>query len=225
MDEKINGSKKGSPCNLKEKIYEHFFKVYYPNHSKKCLKTHYQAYFFEPFLEEIVEKYDIFCMVRDPRDVMVASYHYYNNTNFERFIKESDFFQFLRKELWDVQAETQPFSYSRVKPRNIVDKWSNHVLSWLPYKDKGATFIRFYDLKTHFEQTPQYIVSRSQQRLKEIIQPVTVEDKRYRTDLKKPGLERGSVGSWIEYFTKDDLRFLEDIIPEKIRKITYPAND
>lgn len=213
--------KEVSPHNFKDKIYEQLLKVYYPSPFKKCLKTHYQVYFFEHYLEEIIGKYDIFYMIRDPRDVMVACYHYYNNTNFEQFIKEPDFSRFLRRELWDVRTETQPFSYSQVKPRNIVDKWNNHVLSWLPYKDKGVTFIRFYDLKARLEQTLRYIVSRSQQRLKEIIQPITVEDKRYRPDFIKPGLERGAVGVWTDYFTEDDLRFVEDIVPEDIRQITY----
>jgi hypothetical protein len=206
--------------NLKEKIREQLLIAYYPSSVTKCLKTHYQAYFFERYLSEYLEKYDIFYIIRDPHDVMVACYHYYNNTQFENFIKEPDFSKFLRTELWDVVTETQPFSYSYVKPRNIVDKWYKHVLSWLPYKDKGVTFLRFCDLKTQPEQTLRYIAFHSQQLLKEILQPITVKDKRYRPDFQKSDLERGGIEVWKAYFKKDDLQFFNNIIPEHIRNMT-----
>jgi Sulfotransferase domain len=210
-----------TPQNLKDKIREQILESYYADKSRKCLKTHYQAYFLERYLDQIVEKYDIFYMIRDPRDVMVACYNYYNNTDFERFIKEPDFSKFLRRPLWDVQTETQAFSYSFVKPRNIIDKWTKHVSSWLPYKDKGVTFIRFRDLKLHPERTFHYIASRSGQKLNEEIVQVTVDDKRYRPDFNKAGINRGSIGIWSDYFNRDDINFLEDTIPEWIREIAY----
>jgi hypothetical protein len=207
--------------NLKEKICEQLLTAYYPSQVNKCVKTHYQAYFLERNMQNILSKYDLFYMIRDPRDTMVACYHYYNNTNFERFIKEPIFSKFIRAELWDVSTEIQPFSYSYVKPRNIIDKWHKHVLSWLPYKDKGVTFIRFHELKNQFEQTLHYIASQSQQQLKKIILPITLEDKRYRPDFKKAGIERGAIGAWTRYFTKDDVSFLDDIISEDVRRISY----
>jgi len=213
--------KEVNPNNLKEKILEQLLTCYYPHPTNKCLKTHYQSFVFERYIDRILEKYDIFYIIRDPRDVMVACYNYYNNTNYERFIKEPIFSNFLRRELWNIPTETQPFSYSYVKPRNIIDKWHKHVLSWLPYKDKGVNFVHFFDLKVHPEKALRYIASKSQQQLKEVIQHITVDDKRYRPDFTKAGLERGGLHIWPKYFSEDDLCFLESIISNDVRNVAY----
>ena len=99
--------------NFRDKIWEQLC-AYHQSPMRKCMKTHFQMYFFERMLDSILEKYDVLYIVRDPRDVMVACFNYYNQTNFESFIKESVFATFLRAELWDVRTETQPFSYSHV---------------------------------------------------------------------------------------------------------------
>jgi hypothetical protein len=208
----VNGS------NLHDKIREQLVDVYFQVPVRKCLKTHYQMYFFERNLGAIQEKYDILYVVRDPRDTMVACFNYYNQTNFEVFIKEPVFSRFLRTELWDVPTEVQPFSYSYVKPRNIVDKWNKHVLSWMRYRDKGVTFVRFSDLKRQPAETLKRIESCTTQRLKSSIALVPLEDERFRPDFKLPGSKRGEVGVWKDYFTPEDLDFLDRTLSEQTRE-------
>jgi hypothetical protein len=181
---------------------------YHPTPGQRCVKTHFQAYFLEPHWEAIREKYDVLYIVRDPRDTMVACYHYYNLTRFEAFIQEPVFAKFLRADLRPVKTETDPFSYSHVKPRNIVDKWNQHVLSWLPYRDRGVHFVRFSDLKFRWQETLQAIESKTSQRLKPALQEVLISDKRVRPDFKRDGIRRGEVGIWRNYFSADDLEFL-----------------
>lgn len=205
--------------NLIPKIREQLVDVYFPAKPRKCVKTHYQMYFFERYLDEIKEKYDILYIVRDPRDVMVACHNFYNQTNYSRFIKEPDFGKFLRTELWDVPTETQPFSFSYVKPRNIIDKWHKHILSWLPYKDKGVTFVRFADLKRDYEGALKLIERKTSQKLKGHVVEVTVEDTRYRPDFNLPDIQRGQVGSWQGVFSADDLSFLNDHISTDVWKL------
>jgi hypothetical protein len=204
--------------NLIQKIREQLLDVYYPNSARKCVKTHYQMYFFERDLDAILEKYDILYIVRDPRDTMVACFNYYNNTNFERFVKEPSFSKFLRAELWTTPTEVQPFSFSFVKPRNIVDKWNKHVLSWMHYEGKGVTFVRFRDLKEKLSDTLRFIESRTSQRLRPAVSPVLLEDSRYRPDFKSKELRRGQTGIWRDYFTKEDLTFFDSFISEQTRK-------
>jgi hypothetical protein len=200
--------------NLKQKIWEQLC-LYHQTDVRKCMKTHYQMYFFERRLEAILEKYDILYVVRDPRDTMVACFNYYNQTNFECFIKESVFSRFLRTELWETATETHPLSYSHVKPRNIVDKWNKHVISWMHYKDKGVTFVRFCDLKQKLCDTLKFIESRTSQSLNPEVNEVVITDSRYRPDFKIDGVRRGQIGVWREYFSEDDLEFLYKNVSEQ----------
>ena len=81
-------------ADLEDKIREQLLEAYHQSPTRKCLKTHFQMYFLERHLDAIMEKYDILYVVRDPRDTMVACFHYYNRTNFEAFLKEPIFSAF-----------------------------------------------------------------------------------------------------------------------------------
>ena len=214
------------PENLHDKIREQVIDLYPESEMQQCLKTHYQAYFFERFWSELREHYHIVYILRDPRDVMVACYNYYNKTNYEVFVRESDFSKFLRAELWDVRTETQPFSYSLVKPKDIVDKWQKHVLSWLPYRDRGVTFVHFTDLKNNLEGVIGEIESQtSLQRKNDELTAVTIEDSRYRPDFKDDKLARGRIGAWRDYFKPEDLEFLESQLLNEIKKVALRDED
>lgn len=191
------------PSAIRDQLWD-----YYPLPGRRCVKTHYQGYFFDPYIEAILEKYDVLYMVRDPRDTMVSCYHYYNFTRYEPFIQEPVFSKFLRADLAGVKTETDPFSYSLVKPRNIVDKWNQHVLSWLRFKDRGVHFVKFSDLKLRWEATLQTIARHTSQKLKAALQPVSIDDPRVRPDFKREGLHRGEIGAWRGYFSAEDLAFL-----------------
>lgn len=212
---------KTQPMDLRKRIWEQLC-AYHLSPLRRCLKTHFQMYFFETRLAAIFEKYDVLYVVRDPRDTLVACYHYYNCTGFEPFIKEPVFSKFLRADLSQVKTETSPFSYSYVKPRNIVDKWNNHVLSWLPYKDKGVPFVKFSDLKDHWPTTLQSIQANTSQQLKPNVQPIPLTDQRVRPDFKREGYRRGEVGNWREYFSRDDLQFVDQTLSEEVKQFLDP---
>jgi hypothetical protein len=203
--------------DFREKIWEQL-RDYHANPLRRCVKTHYQMYFLERHWEAIREKYDVLYMVRDPRDTMVACYRYYNLTRYEPFIRETVFAKFIRADLREVKTETDPFSYSHIKPRNIVDKWNQHVLSWLPYRDKGVHFVRFSDLKLRGRATLQAIEDKTNQRLKPALQEVFVNDKRSRPDFKLDRFQRGEMGSWRKYFKPDDLQFLNENMSEETKQ-------
>jgi hypothetical protein len=192
--------------------------AYHQTPMRRCVKTHFQIYFLERWLDAILEKYDVLYVVRDPRDTLVACFNYYNQTNFEHFIKEPVFSKFLRADLRAVKTETSPFSYSHVKPRNIVDKWNNHVLGWLPYRDKGVVFVKFSDLKFRWRETLEAIASKTSQQLKPAIQPVLVTDQRVRPDFKLAGLRRGEAGIWRDYFSAADLQFVDQTLSEQTKQ-------
>jgi len=210
------------PDNLREKIREQLIELYPESDMRQCVKTHYQAYFFQQFWDELCERYDLFYIVRDPRDTLAACFNYYNKTNYEVFIKEEDFSKFLRADLRDVRTETQPYSYSFIKPRNIVDKWQQHLISWLPYRDKGVTFVHFSDLKNDLAGVLREIgVKTSLRQEKGEVTPVTINDSRYRPDFNDAELNRGRIGAWRDYFESDDLEFLESQLLDEVKEVAF----
>ncbi|MBD3407258.1 MAG: hypothetical protein GF411_14150 [Candidatus Lokiarchaeota archaeon] len=192
--------------NLSEKIREQLIK-YGESPVRKPLKTHYQFYFLERHWDVIKELYDVFYIIRDPRDVMAACFNYYNKTNFEIFIKEKNFSKFLRHELWNAHSETQPFSFSLVKPRNIVDKWNKHVHSWMTFVNRGVTLIKFEDLNQNPTRVINHIENEtSQNKINDKIKIVDINDKRYRPDYE--GDNPRGIGCWKHYFNLDDIDWL-----------------
>ncbi len=208
--------------NLCEKIREQLIDIYPEHELQQCVKTHFQAYFFERFWDELCERYHIIYIVRDPRDTIAACYNYYNKTNYEVFVREADFSKFLRAELWDVRTETQPYSYSYVKPRDIIDKWQKHLISWLPYRDRGVTFVHFSDLKNDLEGVIKKIESQTSLRRKSAdLTEVTIEDSRYRPDFKDSDLSRGLIGAWCDYFKLEDLDFVECRLLQEVKQLAW----
>jgi hypothetical protein len=47
-------------ANLRNKIYEQVIGTYAGHDLRRCLKTHFQAYVFDAFIQELIAKYDIF---------------------------------------------------------------------------------------------------------------------------------------------------------------------
>jgi hypothetical protein len=212
-----NSLSEAERLDFRETIWNQL-RAYQQTPTRRCVKTHFQMYFLERRLAAILEQYDVLYVVRDPRDTMVACFNYYNQTNFEPFIKEPVFSKFLRADLGAVKTETDPFSYSQVKPRNIVDKWNNHVLSWLPYRDQGVVFVKFSDLKFRLRETLESIAAKTSQRLKPTLQPVLVGDQRVRPDFKLAGFRRGEPGVWREYFSAEDLKFVAQTLSEQTKQ-------
>jgi len=200
---------KVTPKNLPTKIREQLIDQYYPNRINKCVKTHYQGSVLAKHIDELLQYYDIFYIIRDPKDNMVSCYNFYNKTKYEDFIKEPNFSKFLRKDISDARTETQPFSYSIIKSENVIQKWSQHVDSWLKLKKKGVHFIRYEDLKNDLEDTMHFIEENSSQELKKKLKPVPLSDKRYRPDYKDKKIARGTDGAWKKYFNFSDMQWLK----------------
>ncbi len=213
-----------TPDNLPSKIREQLIEKYYPHEMSRCVKTHYQGSVFEKNIDEILKYYDIFYIIRDPRDNMVSCYNFYNKTNFEDFIKEPDFSKFIRKDISSARTETQPFSYSIKKANNIVKKWYQHVNSWIKLKEKGVHFIKYEDLKYDFEKTMKQIEEVSSQKLKKTLVQVPLSDERYRPDYKSPLVKRGEVGTWKDYFNFSDLQWLKNNLNKKEIAPYYKLN-
>jgi hypothetical protein len=95
------------------------------------------------------------------------------------------------------------------------------VISWLPYKDNGVTFVRFSDLKLDHPATLRRIEKSTSQTLKSTITQVQIEDKRYRPDYKSDCTKRGQIGLWKEYFSSEDLHLLDSVIFDDVKGISY----
>jgi len=108
----------------------------------RIYKSHHQDGFFD--IHKLNESYHIFYIVRDPRDVLVSCYYYFNRSNVTAFPRV--------KNVCDLAFNTKPYrypfdgAYSLVKSEDFVSRWITHVRGWL---DK-ATIITYEEMKTNF---------------------------------------------------------------------------
>jgi hypothetical protein len=79
-------------------------------------------------------------------------------------------------------------------------------------------FVKFSDLKFHLPATLRRIEEKTSQRLKPVIEEVLVSDPRVRPDFKLAGIKRGEVGVWRDYFSDEDLKFLNQNVSDQTKQ-------
>jgi hypothetical protein len=120
------------------------FCVGYRGQNKRVFKTHHQVGFFESYMDDFLKYFTVFYIVRDPRDVGVSCFYYFNKHN-------NDFP--VTKSVGDLLLRVKPYKYawdsgrSIVKSETLVDRWALHVSGW---KKHNVHFIKFSDLKRNF---------------------------------------------------------------------------
>jgi hypothetical protein len=115
--------------------------------SKKVFKTHHQVEFFESYIDDFLKNFSVFYIVRDPRDMGVSCFYYFNRHGVDFPVTKS---------VGDLLLRTKPYEYawdsgrSIVKSESLVDRWCVHVSGW---KKHNVHMIKFSDLKRHFNGT------------------------------------------------------------------------
>lgn len=180
-----------------------FFEEY--RNSLVVLKSHHHLKLL-PL--EVLKYFYVFYVLRDGRDVMTSCWTYFNRSPKEIFPHTKTVGDLLR-----MDVSSWPFSLGYSPPsRNLAERWANHVESW--YSVPGLCLVRFEDLLLHFEDTVS--------RLSRFIQLPTTKP------LRKPTLQdfcvapwRGTIGTWKEFFTTEDLNFFLSYAGETLLRIGY----
>ena len=182
---------------------------YYINKEKRIFKSHHQAEYFLPFLDELLEHFHIFYIVRDGRDTITSCYHYYNQQSDDISPKSATISELLKK-----PADPR---YCLTESTNIVQRWAVHVEGWLKLRDK-ITIVNYEDLSLHFEESLINIGHSLQ------MNPVSEHT---RPTLQDWGVlpRKGIVGDWKNHFTSNDLRFFDKIAFSTMKLAGYYGNN
>ena len=117
----------------------------------RVFKTHHQVGFFESYMDDFLKYFTVFYIVRDPRDVGVSCFYYFNKHN-------NDFP--VTKSVGDLLLRVKPYKYawdsgrSIVKSETLVDRWALHVSGWNRH---NVHLIKFSDLKRNFSNVVRKI--------------------------------------------------------------------
>ncbi len=103
-----------------------FFQKYTPT-GRNIVKSHHQYSVLAQFMDIIQEKFKIFYIIRDGRDVMTSCHYYFNKATSE-FPFTKSVGELMRK---NPQAFSFDTAYSLVRSNTMVERWTRHLLSWI----------------------------------------------------------------------------------------------
>lgn len=170
--------------------------LYHDLDINRVFKSHHPRDFFEACWGYLVDQYKVFYVARDGRDVM-ASFWRHHWKVWHNGPKCFTVGQFIRH---------FPMGYmdryhGKLTPRNMVDRWDYHIMSWMGTRYADVCYIKYEDLSSDFERTVEKIAAH-------------VGIKKPETPIKPElgGVSpwRGIVGNWKEHFkeeTQDELFF------------------
>ena len=114
-------------------------------------KTHFQADFFLPILDQLLKEYWIFYIHRDGTDVMESFARHLNFHEWDAGPKVSD-----GKELAQAEPAGYLMRYQKAQISDMWQRWKDHIKGWtlLPEKyRRQIIYVKFEDLNERFEKT------------------------------------------------------------------------
>ncbi len=132
---------------------ERFFEEYEPT-GRNIVKSHHQYCTLKRFMKTIEEKFHIFYIIREGRDVMTSCHYYFN--------KATSDFPFTKTVGGLIKKNPQKFifdsAYSEIKADSMAQRWAIHVLSWInPGNRENIHIISSDKLYLHFQDTIRFI--------------------------------------------------------------------
>lgn len=192
-----------------EEEFNQFVVRYTGKKEKRIFKSHHQQYVFQKRVEKLFDDYEVFYIIRDGRDVLASCWKYFNNHP-QSFPVSKTLNELLKK---DPGTFKQDKAYNFVKTENMVDRWAQHVESWL-FIQSQITIIKYEDLYCNFEHIIRKIAS--QLNLKEplsIIKP-TCNDRCVFPN-------GGGIRKWKECFSIEDENYFWDKAKNLMNKLEY----
>lgn len=183
---------------------EKFFKEYNPT-GRNIVKSHHQYPVLAPFMDILQEKFKIFYIIRDGRDVMTSCYYYFNKATSE-FPFTKSVGDLMRK---NPQAFSFDTAYSLIRSNTMVERWARHVFDWVIRK--GFATVNSDHLYFDFSQTINFMA---------FILKKTSPNHCTRPLLgssRSVAPRKGIIGDFIEHFKEHDHKFFFSEV-EKVDK-------
>lgn len=172
-------------------------------------KSHHCFGFYENFIDQLIEEFQIIYVHRDPRDVMVSFWRLVNSLPWDEGPKTATPAEFMRH-----PPSGAMLRYQKNQAETNLDRWADHVRGWAvdapePMRQK-IIYLRFEDLRLNFEATVKDLAHRlglpcQAPRVPSADQNVVL-----------PG--KGTVSGFHEHFDDADLDFVQQRLgPEMAR--------
>jgi hypothetical protein len=184
--------------NKYRKEVRKFCESKYNKDAGRIFKTHHQTWFFEPYMGQFKKHFHVFYIVRDPRDVFVSCFYYFNRHN-------KDFP--VTKTVGDL-LRTKPYEHnwdsgrSFIKSESMVERWCRHVSGWI---EQGVNIITYSDLKRKFDKQVDKIgkVIGKKPPRKPVVPPLKINVVESR---------KGIEGEWKQHLTPKDIKYVADVV-------------
>jgi len=188
-----------------------FFHNYYNREESCILKSHHQFFVYMPFFyeEALSEKFHIFYVVRDGRDVLTSCWNYFNQSPDTAFPHTKHVGDLLRT---DVSEFPYSKGYTQAATANTVTRWITHIDSW---KDvEGVHMVKYEDLLSDFTSVVTRLASILGQSLPSEVYKPTLSDM-----CVSPW--RGKISTWREFFTSEDILFFHKHAGDTLIELGY----
>ena len=167
-------------------------------------KSHHHFDYFKPVWDYVVDQFKVIYIYRGGRDVL---------TSFWRHVRKQGF-------LWGPQTFTVG-DFMRAKPsggvcrydaspppQNMVDRWQQHILSWMNPMKEEICYVSYEELSLEFDQT-----------IHRIGRYLEMDITGWKGKPKLSGVHpwRGKIGNWKEYFDTPDKMFYGNNAKKAVR--------
>ena len=175
-------------------------------------KAHQTSHYFEPVWDYLQSQFRIFNVYRDGRDVL-CSYH--------RHVRKQGYYwaeqTFTVGEFLRAKPIGAACRYHGPRPPvNMVQRWNDHVLSWLKPKRADVCYISYEQMSNNFDGVVKQIAAHLQ---------MDVPAKIIRPGIGGVHPGKGVVGNWKDLFVEGDEDFLFEYAGKAMNLIGMELTD
>ena len=209
----INPDEDTVKSNIKEVEYR--LKKYFGKRESRIFKSHHQYYFFKDYINELLDDFIIFYIVRDVNDTLTSLYYYFKRGQrlaHKPFPIENDLSKLIRLKPYMYPHDGL---YSVKKSENYIYRWINHVESWLE-AEGDINIVKYEDLKID----PGKVISQIAEVLKEDMPEKIVVPQLKNSPSVSP--RKGDIGDWKNIFEKEDAELTYKLAHDTMKKLNLP---